>query len=441
MRSEWAVVRLGDHCIKIGSGATPTGGKQAYLAAGPYRLIRSQNVHNEGFAWQGLAFISEEQARRLDGVSVETGDILVNITGDSVARVCTAPAASLPARVNQHVAIVRPRSASFDSDFLRWFLSTPEQQGTLLALASAGATRDALTKAMLEGLQVPMPPVQVQRDLVAPLVAIANRIDLLRQTNTTLESIAQALFKSWFIDFDPVRAKAEGRDPAGMDAATAALFPAEFEESAFGLIPKGWQVGAFGDLAGLAKGSVNPMSRPAAIFEHYSLPAFDASQLPAFEIGASIKSNKTKVPADVVLQSKLNPHIPRVWFPTRVGESAVCSTEFLPWAAKEVASPEVVYCALTNSVFEAKVRTLVTGTSNSHQRVKPDQVACLAVVVAPRALYDAFTGVARPLLSKVGENRWAAKGLADLRDALLPRLISGQLLLPEVAEQVEDALA
>lgn len=242
MRSEWPIVRLGDHCSKIGSGATPRGGREAYLDEGPYRLIRSQNVYNEGFAWQGLAFISEEQARKLEGVAVEACDVLVNITGDSVARVCTAPKAVLPARVNQHVAIVRPHPTSFDAHFLRWYLCSPEQQDKLLGLASAGATRNALTKAMLENLQVPKPPVQVQRELVAPLVAIEERIDLLRQTNATLEAIAQALFKSWFIDFDPVRAKQAGREPEGMDAATAALFPAEFEESALGWIPKGWQV-------------------------------------------------------------------------------------------------------------------------------------------------------------------------------------------------------
>ena len=179
----------------------------------------------------------------------------MNITGDSVARVCTAPAAALPARVNQHVAIVRPRATSFDANFLRWFLCSPEQQDVLLGLASAGATRNALTKAMLEGLQVPMPSVSIQRDLVAPLVEIEKRIDLLRQTNATLESIAQAIFKSWFIDFDPVRAKAEGREPDGMDAATAGLFPAEFEESALGLTPKDWRVGSVYEVASVIYGA------------------------------------------------------------------------------------------------------------------------------------------------------------------------------------------
>jgi len=108
MISDWPCKRLGDFCIKIGSGATPKGGKESYHADGPISLIRSQNVHNNGFSISGLAFIDEEQAKKLNNVIVEAGDILLNITGDSVARVCLAPFKYLPARVNQHVAIIRP---------------------------------------------------------------------------------------------------------------------------------------------------------------------------------------------------------------------------------------------------------------------------------------------------------------------------------------------
>src|SRR5690606_17552184 len=101
-------LRLGDHCLKIGSGATPRGGKDTYLSSGPYALIRSQNVHNAGFSAAGLAFISEAQAQQLRNVEVIADDVLLNITGDSVARACQVDPDVLPARVNQHVAIIRP---------------------------------------------------------------------------------------------------------------------------------------------------------------------------------------------------------------------------------------------------------------------------------------------------------------------------------------------
>jgi type I restriction enzyme S subunit len=322
--------------------------------------------------------------------------------------------------------------------YLASWLSLPDTKSYIESF-NAGGSRRAITKGHIEAFKVPLPSIDVQRDIAAVSVSINRRIELLRQTNATLESIAQALFKSWFIDFDPVRAKAEGREPEGMDAATAALFPAEFEESALGLIPKGWKPGKFGDIAVLAKGSMNPLAAPDEKFEHYSLPAFDAEQLPIVERGEAIKSNKTRVPAGAVLQSKLNPHIPRVWLPSRIDERAICSTEFLPWVAKASASREFIYSLLRGTSFETSVRALVTGTSNSHQRVKPDQVAKLELVLAPSAIAEAFTQVARPLLSKVGENRLFARSLAELRDTLLPRLISGKLRLPEAQALTQAA--
>ena len=163
MSSGWPWKRLGDHCQKIGSGATPTGGKDGYLDNGPYALFRSQNIYNEGFAPKGLAFIGRDQAKKLDGVAVQELDVLLNITGDSVARVCLAPSTYLPARVNQHVAIIRPISTDFDGRFLRYFLASPYQQDLMLGHAAAGATRNALTKSMIEDFKVPCPPLHEQR--------------------------------------------------------------------------------------------------------------------------------------------------------------------------------------------------------------------------------------------------------------------------------------
>ena len=262
MSSEWEWTRLGDHCLKIGSGATPTGGKDGYLEHGPFALFRSQNIYNDGFTPKGLAFIGDEQAKKLDGVTVVAGDVLLNITGDSVARVCLAPANFLPARVNQHVAIVRPNPSVFDARFVRYFLASTFQQDLMLGLAAAGATRNALTKTMIEGFSVPRPPLSVQNEVADTLAVLDDRIVLLRETNATLEAIAQALFKSWFVDFDPVRAKQQGLAPAGMDEATADLFPASFEDSTLGLVPKGWRAGIVADLGVVVCGKTPPTAEP-----------------------------------------------------------------------------------------------------------------------------------------------------------------------------------
>jgi type I restriction enzyme, S subunit len=306
--------------------------------------------------------------------------------------------------------------------------------GTLdLAAFNSGSAQPSLNRNFIYSMPLRVPCRDEQDRLVEMLRALDDRITLLRETNATLEAIAQALFKSWFVDFDPVRAKLEGRAPEGMDEATAALFPDGFEESALGLVPSGWRVGAVGDFARQHKGSVNPLKNPEIRFEHFSLPAFDKQQMPVLELGTEIKSNKTSVPADALLLSKLNPHIPRVWLPVDAGRNAVSSTEFLVFVPVNGASKEFIFCAFTTDKFKQSLCQLVTGTSNSHQRVKPDGVSAMAAVVPPEGLLKAFGTSVKPIFSRIGHNRGEAQTLATLRDTLLPRLISGQLRLPELA--------
>jgi type I restriction enzyme, S subunit len=157
----WPKVALVNSTSKIGSGATPKGGDSAYHEEG-ISLIRSLNVHDGKFRYKNLAFIDDEQAKKLNGVIVESGDVLLNITGASVARVCRVPDDVLPARVNQHVAIIRCTS-SMSPVFLECILATPSMKDVLLGVASAGATRDAITKKQIEELLIPIPPLSNQK--------------------------------------------------------------------------------------------------------------------------------------------------------------------------------------------------------------------------------------------------------------------------------------
>ncbi|PQQ35575.1 restriction endonuclease subunit S [Photorhabdus luminescens] len=263
MGSKWPLVRLGDFCLKIGSGATPKGGSNVYDTTGSTYLIRSQNIYNDGFNTNGLVYISDEAATKLKNVIVQKNDVLLNITGDSVARVCLAQECFLPARVNQHVSIIRPNPRDFDPRFLRYYLASPYQQQTLLNLASAGATRNALTKGMIENLEVPKPPLNIQYVIANNLECFDSKISNNIQINQTLEQMAQALFKSWFVDFDPVidnaldagnpipkalQERAELRqevrkssDFKPLPTEIRTLFPAEFEETELGWVPKGWK--------------------------------------------------------------------------------------------------------------------------------------------------------------------------------------------------------
>ena len=242
-KGDWTSINLGRVCTKIGSGATPRGGKDVYLSSGPYVLIRSQNVFNDGFHHDGLAFISERHAAELANVDVLEGDVLLNITGDSVARACQVDPSVLPARVNQHVALVRPDPEELDPRFLRYFLVSSEMQTKLLTWASSGGTRNALTKGMIESFDVPAPQdIGEQRAIAHILGTLDDKIELNRRMIETLEAMARALFKSWFVDFDPVHAKVEGHDP-GLPQSLADLFPAHLVDSDLGEIPGGVEGG------------------------------------------------------------------------------------------------------------------------------------------------------------------------------------------------------
>jgi type I restriction enzyme S subunit len=248
MVGEWTSINLGDVCTKIGSGATPRGGSEVYLATGPYALIRSQNVYNDGFRYDGLVYISEKHASELDSVDIKQQDVLLNITGDSVARACQVDPRVLPARVNQHVAIIRPDPERLDPRFLRYFLVSPAMQAKMLSWAGSGGTRNALTKGMIESFDVFAPEdIGEQRAIAHILGTLDDKIELNRKQNETLEAMARALFKAWFVDFEPVRAKTEGRwqrgqSLPGLRAHLYDLFPDRLVESELGEIPEGWEM-------------------------------------------------------------------------------------------------------------------------------------------------------------------------------------------------------
>ena len=189
------ICKLGDICTKIGSGATPRGGKEAYCSKG-VSLVRSQNVLDFTFSHDGLAFINDEQAKKLNNVEVLDGDVLLNITGDSVARACMMDPDLLPARVNQHVAIIRGKEDCVLSHYLLYFLQWRKEY--LLQLASAGATRNALTKGMIEQLEIDLPTLDKQKRIVALLAVLDEKIKLNNKVNDDLYEMVNVYYKKLF---------------------------------------------------------------------------------------------------------------------------------------------------------------------------------------------------------------------------------------------------
>ena len=492
--SEWSLVPLKPFCYTIGSGATPRGGSSVYADTGEFALVRSQNVYNDRFEPSGLVYISADEAERLSNVELKSDDILLNITGDSVARVCLLPKEFLPARVNQHVAIIRVKETEFDCRFVRYFLIAPSIQDTLLALASAGATRNALTKGMIEAFEVPKPSISEQKRIADILSSLDDKIALNRKLNETLEGIARALFQSWFVDFDPVKAKLaavrHGRDPekAAMAAIsgklriapgkprpekldeqlpsaeeldvaiaeveelseeqcqklaeTAAHFPDGFVESELGLIPEEWEVGKLSDIIQLIGGGTPKKSNNN--YWNGDIPWFSVKDAPLdsdiFVLDTDqkittkgLKESSTKLLREGTTIISARGTVGRL---ALVGVPMAMNQSCYGVIGEKGFTDSFTYFNLRQAVEELKQRT----HGAVFDTITRTTFEVIAQLIPSHNLVKSFEDLILPMLKQIKNNGFESRTLAELRDTLLPKLLSGELSVGEVTETVEAAV-
>ena len=321
-----------------------------------------------------------------------------------------------------------------DRRFLHHLCMNPHFRASLLerVTGTSGSHQRVSPQSVLE-IEVSVPPLPEQCAIAHTLGTFDDKIELNHRMNKTLEAMAQALFKSWFVDFAPVRAKMEGRE-TGLPQDIADLFPDRLVDSEMGEIPEGWAVYRLDQLTHHHTNSTSPFRSPELQYEHFSIPAYDAGQHPAVEPGAAIRSNKTVVPDGAVLLSKLNPRIARVWVPPEsMGRPQVCSTEFLVFTPKPPANRSLLFALFADQHFRALLNSFVTGTSKSHQRVPPRALKSHDVLAGWPRLFAVFGEATGDILAQVLKNRSEAATLATLRDTLLPKLISGEIRLEEAA--------
>ena len=194
----WEVKKLGEITTKIGSGATPRGGQKSYKTEG-ISLIRSMNVHDRYFKEKNLAFIDDEQANDLSNVTLQANDVLLNITGASVARCCIVPDKYLPARVNQHVSIIRPNPEIMDSSFLNLLLTSKLYKDQLLFTGEQGSTRQAITKVQLQDFIIHYPPLHEQKRIVAILDEAFENIAKAKESAEKNLKNANEIFENYLV--------------------------------------------------------------------------------------------------------------------------------------------------------------------------------------------------------------------------------------------------
>lgn len=336
--------------------------------------------------------------------------------------------------VSTGFAVVRAKQEIVDPGFVYRYLTQDHIVGHLQALAEHSTSAyPSIRPADLANLKIAFPSLGEQRRIAEVLGAFDHRIELNRRMCETLEKMAQALYKSWFVDFEPVRAKMEGRwqegeSLLGLPAEFYHLFPDELVDSQLGPIPRGWRICRLGEAADHSRQTVDPSRSPELEYCHYSIPAFDSGKRPVAQPGKAILSNKCVVHPNTVLLSRLNPDVERVWLVgPEPGEAAIASTEFAVLCPKPPIDSAFLYCTLRSDRYRNALVGLVTGTSKSHQRVRPQALAATTLLMPPQEVLAEFSVGVSQWLRQTLELRSASQCLTEIRDKLLPKLISGEV--------------
>jgi len=439
MPSDWNVrtfAQLIDQgALELGDGYRA---KNNELGGNGLIFLRAGHVTDTHIDFEGVERFHHQGHAKFGPKVAQPGDVVVTTKGNSTGRIAFV-ARNMPAFVySPHLSYWRSKDVSVvQPGFLRAWSRSAEFLEQLEAMSRSTDMAPYLSLTDQRRLQITLPPMNVQTQIAELGDAIESRIDLLRQTNATLESIAHALFKSWFIDFDPVRAKAEGREPEGMDASMAALFPAEFEQSTSGLIPKGWAVRSLDSFAEYLNGLALQKYPPESDDEY--LPVIKIAQLRAGNTNGADRASARLKPAYIVRDGD----VLFSWSGSLEVEFWCGGDGALNQHLFKVSSDEVPkwFYYLATKHFLPSFREIAAHKATTMGHIQRKHLTEAVLALPPDSVMQALSQLVAPLLERRVTGALQARELTALRDSLLPRLISGKLRLPEVQEQLEGAIA
>lgn len=402
---KWEKVKLGDCCTKIGSGSTPKGGSTVYIDEG-VALIRSQNVYNLSFDYSGLVFINSEAAEKLNGVKIEPNDILLNITGDSVARTCLVPIEVIPARVNQHVSIIRPRKNVLDATFLSYYLASPFMQSFMLGLAvGKGTSRNAMTKDMISNFEIPCPAMAIQKKIASILKSYDDLIENNQKQIKLLEEASHRLYKEWFVDL---------------------RFPGHEDVKVVDGVPEGWESCKLRDVAEINGRNID---------ENYPYDKINYIDIGSVRNGRILEKanyNLEEAPGRAkrivqdgdVIWGMVRPNLRAYAMVLNPDKNDVFSTGFAVLTSKKVPF-SFLYCNVTTEEFVGYLVNCTNGAA--YPAVKPIHFEEYNVSIPQNNLLNKFHNITEPYFRKIYYLNKQISSLREARDRLLPKLMSGEI--------------
>ncbi|WP_439840014.1 restriction endonuclease subunit S [Aeromonas caviae] len=444
MSSERRTLQLDEICEFVnGFAFKPT----SYVpkSVDTYEVFRMGYIsRGGGFKEDNSPVFVQKAHPKLDKYFLRYGDIVIAMTDmkDKVAILANTARVTHNNRfvLNQRAGLIRVKRPDLVCPtYLYYYTNWAPHVDYLRSRANSGVQVNLSTSAIKEA-EIELPPIFEQKAIGQILLVLDDRIALLRETNATLEAIAQALFKSWFIDFDPVHARARGEEPAGLAPEVAALFPASFEESELGIVPKGWRVGTLADLSDLNPESWTSRTHPESV-RYVDLANTKDNVIAevtefSFEEAPS-RARRVLRDGDTIVGT-VRPGNRSFAFISNASANLTGSTGFAVLRPRHDRNTEFVFLAATSDNSIDHLAHVADG--GAYPAVRSEVVSGLSCVVPDGDVLCAFHEVAQPIFNKVAANHQQAQTLATLRDTLLPRLISGQLRLPEAESLVEATL-
>lgn len=408
MSGNSTTVRLGDF-VEILTGFPFKSSKYIKMPPG-IRVVRGDNVKEGFFEWGNKTRYWDDMSEALEKYLLNARDIIIGMDGSRVgynrARVGDD---DLPLILAQRVACLRSNE-NVDQNFLYYVILDEDFKGYIRRIQT-GTSIPHISSRQIADYKFRLPRIQEQRAIAHILGTLDDKIELNRKMNATLEAMAQAIFKSWFVDFDPVRAKMEGREPAGMDAETAALFPDEFEVVNGQEIPKGWKVSTIGSVLELAYGKALKEAdrRPGQI------PVYGSHGLVGWHDEPLVKG------PGIIVGRKGNP-----------GNVSWSQTDFYPIDTTFYVVPKAKTMGLPYLYHELMFQDLPSQGSDSAVPGLNRNIAYMNSIVIPsNEILKRFDAAVMPLFKLIHLNIEQSRTLAAIRDTLLPKLISGEIRVPD----------
>ncbi len=409
---DWEVVKIETVLDKIIDYRGKTPKKSTF----GIKTLSARSIKKGRIDYNQTYFISEKTFEQWEKRGKpQKGDVLLTTEGPlgEVAQLDREGVA-----IAQRLLTLRGKEKQLDNSYLKYFLMSPIGQQVLLSRAT-GTTVQGIKQSEFRKIIIVKPFFQEQSAIAKILSDLDSKIELNQQMNKTLEAIGQAIFKHWFINFEFPNEKGKPYKSSG----------GEMVDSESGEIPKGWRIGTIQDIATQNKEQISPIKSPEEVFNHFSIEAYDSGKTPLGQMGSEILSNKFIVSNLSVLFCKLNPRIPRVWPVINAKEKSVCSTEFLVFKPNKSFFCYLHFLFKEDSVLGELVQ-MARGTSGSHQRISASDILDTPIIIPNKEVILNFDDMIFKIILKYEENIHSVNTLSQIRDSLLPKLMSGKIRVP-----------